>query len=115
MRGYHSVKDKAEGHEKGLLPTSYYYVTLPNKFATHKYAKLHGAFFNREFPTVRCFAVIACCLEGGVSHTATFFGSRAGGILTKALETYQTFYSNNTDSIDCSIYIEEHEHFEFHR
>lgn len=58
MRGYHSVKDKAEGHEDGVLPTSYYYATLPNKFAMHKYAKLHGAFFNREFPTVCCCSVI---------------------------------------------------------
>ena len=51
MRGYHSVKDKAPGHEKGLLPTSYYYATLPNKYAMHNYTRLSGAYFNREFPT----------------------------------------------------------------
>jgi len=51
IRGYHSVKDKSLGHDKGLLPNSFYYATLPNKFAMHKYARLHGAFFNREFPT----------------------------------------------------------------
>jgi hypothetical protein len=51
MRGYHSVKDRAPGHEKGLLPTSYYYVTLNNKYVMHNYTRLYGAMFNREFPT----------------------------------------------------------------
>jgi hypothetical protein len=32
-----------------LLPD--FYATLPNKYAMHKYARLYGAFFSREFPT----------------------------------------------------------------
>jgi len=50
MRGYHSVNDQAAGYENGVLPTSYYYVPTENVKAMHKYARLHGAFFNREFP-----------------------------------------------------------------
>lgn len=48
MRGYVADRDKLPGYEKGILPTSYYYATIGNKFAMHKYAPLHGAFFNRE-------------------------------------------------------------------
>ena len=51
MRGYHSVRDKLPGHEDGLLPNSYYYVPKGQQLVMHKYAPLHGAFFNREFPT----------------------------------------------------------------
>jgi len=51
IRGYHSVKDKAPGHEHGVLPTSYYYVTKDREYEMHKYAPLRGGFFNREFPT----------------------------------------------------------------
>jgi len=51
MRGYHSLKDKAPGHEKGLLPTTYYYTPVENKYDMHKFAPLFGAMYNREFPT----------------------------------------------------------------
>jgi hypothetical protein len=51
MRGYHSAKDKLPGFQKGLLPTSYYYVPTDRQVEMHKYAALHGAFYNREFPT----------------------------------------------------------------
>jgi hypothetical protein len=51
MRGYYSTRDKLSGYEKGELPTSYYYVPMAHKLEMHKYAALHGAFFNREFPT----------------------------------------------------------------
>jgi hypothetical protein len=50
MRAYHATKDKAPGHDTGVLPTSYYYVPRENRDIMHKYAILHGAFFNREFP-----------------------------------------------------------------
>ncbi|GKY94306.1 hypothetical protein MPSEU_000396400 [Mayamaea pseudoterrestris] len=50
MRAYHAIKDKSPGHEKGVLPTSYYYVLQKSRDAMHKYSVLHGAFFNREFP-----------------------------------------------------------------
>lgn len=45
------MNDQAPGYENGALPTSYYYVPIDNRNAMHKYAKLHGPFFNREFPT----------------------------------------------------------------
>jgi hypothetical protein len=48
---YHSTKKNLEGNLEGILPTSYYYVTLKNKYAMHQYEPLSGAFFNREFPT----------------------------------------------------------------
>jgi GDP-fucose protein O-fucosyltransferase len=51
VRGYHSSKDKLAGYEKGLLPTSYYYVTKDKLKVMHQYTPLNGAFFNREFPT----------------------------------------------------------------
>lgn len=51
IRGYHSVKQKLPGYEDGILPTTYYYATIQNKFAMHKYYPLRGGFFNREFPT----------------------------------------------------------------
>jgi len=51
MRGYHSVNHKESGYEKGLLPNSYYYVPMENQKSMQQYARLHGAFFNREFPT----------------------------------------------------------------
>ena len=50
MRAYHASKQKLPGHEKGVLPESYYYVPKEARDAMHKYAVLHGAFFNREFP-----------------------------------------------------------------
>lgn len=51
MRGYHSVNHREPGFEDGQLPTTYYYVPTDNLNAMHEYAALHGAFFNREFPT----------------------------------------------------------------
>jgi GDP-fucose protein O-fucosyltransferase len=51
VRGYHSSKDMLAGHEKGLLPTTYYYVTKDKLKVMHEYTPLSGAFFNREFPT----------------------------------------------------------------
>ncbi|CAB9525784.1 GDP-fucose protein O-fucosyltransferase [Seminavis robusta] len=51
IRGYRSVKDKLPGYQDGTLPTSYYYAVPKKKFEMHEYAPLHGAFFNREFPT----------------------------------------------------------------
>jgi len=51
IRGYHSLKDKAEGYEHGELPTTYYYVTKQRQKEMHKYAPLRGGFFSREFPT----------------------------------------------------------------
>lgn len=51
MRGYYSTRDKLPGYEKGVLPTSYYYVPVNHRGQMHQYAALHGAFFNREFPT----------------------------------------------------------------
>jgi hypothetical protein len=50
MRAYHATNGKLEGYEKGLLPTSYYYVPLQAQSEMHRYAVVHGAFFNREFP-----------------------------------------------------------------
>ena len=51
MRGYRSVRDKLPGYKDGSLPTSYYYAVVKKKLEMHEYAPLHGAFFNREFPT----------------------------------------------------------------
>ena len=51
MRGYHSVNHREAGYEDGRLPTTYYYVPLDNLSIMHQYSALHGAFFNREFPT----------------------------------------------------------------
>lgn len=51
IRGYHSVKDKLPGYEKGALPTSFYYAPITNKFALQKYVPMHHNFFPREFPT----------------------------------------------------------------
>ena len=50
MRAYHAIKNKSPGYEKGVLPTSYYYVPRESRDAMQKYSVLHGAFFNREFP-----------------------------------------------------------------
>lgn len=50
MRGYHSMNHRLPGYEKGILPDSYYYVPKENAKTMHQYARLHGAFFNREFP-----------------------------------------------------------------
>lgn len=50
MRAYHASKDKTVGYEKGVLPNSFYYVPMEARDAMHRYAVLHGAFFNREFP-----------------------------------------------------------------
>jgi hypothetical protein len=36
---------------EGVLPTTYYYANLKNKYAMQEYEPLLGAFFNREFPT----------------------------------------------------------------
>uniref|UniRef100_A0A7S4ACZ5 O-fucosyltransferase family protein n=1 Tax=Pseudo-nitzschia australis TaxID=44445 RepID=A0A7S4ACZ5_9STRA len=51
IRGYHSIKDKAEGYEHGTLPTTYYYTPKNLQLEMHKYSPIGGAFFNREFPT----------------------------------------------------------------
>ena len=51
IRGYHSVKDKQAGYERGELPTTYYYATKEKKFEMHKYAPLKPGYFNRENPT----------------------------------------------------------------
>ena len=51
MRGYHSVNHREPGYEDGVLPTTYYYVPRDSRDALHHYTALHGAFFNREFPT----------------------------------------------------------------
>lgn len=51
IRGYRSVKDKLDGYDKGILPTTYYYATKPKKFEMHTYTPLMPAFFNREYPT----------------------------------------------------------------
>ena len=51
MRGYHSAKDKLPGHEKGVLPNTFYYVPAPALERMNRFAPLQGAFFNREFPT----------------------------------------------------------------
>ena len=50
LRGYHSTKDKAEGYEQGILPTTYYYTPKKNQLEMHHYSHIQGAFFNREFP-----------------------------------------------------------------
>eukprot|EP00536_Pseudo-nitzschia_multiseries_P003175 jgi/Psemu1/236458/estExt_Genewise1.C_470075 len=51
LRGYHSIKDKSEGWEQGILPTSYYYTPKNRQLMMHEYSPLGGAFFSREFPT----------------------------------------------------------------
>lgn len=51
MRGYHSVKYRLQGYEKGVLPDTFYYVPKPALNRTHRFAPVQGAFFNREFPT----------------------------------------------------------------
>jgi len=51
MRGYHSIKNKAPGYERGELPTSYYYVTKDRYKEMHKYASLRPGYFIREYPT----------------------------------------------------------------
>lgn len=51
IRGYHSVKDRAPGYDRGELPSSYYYATLERKFEMHKYTPLRGSFYSREYPT----------------------------------------------------------------
>ena len=50
LRGYHSQNHRDPGYEDGLLPTSYYYATLKQKYTMHTYSVLKDAFFNREFP-----------------------------------------------------------------
>jgi hypothetical protein len=50
MRAYHAIKQQLPGYEQGVLPTSYYYVPVDARDIMHKYAVVHGAFFNREFP-----------------------------------------------------------------
>jgi hypothetical protein len=50
LRGYHSIKDKAPGYEKGTLPTTYYYTPMAKQEEMGKFAPIDGAFFNREFP-----------------------------------------------------------------
>mmetsp|Transcript_20688 Transcript_20688/g.57448 ORF Transcript_20688/g.57448 Transcript_20688/m.57448 type:complete len:678 (-) Transcript_20688:278-2311(-) len=51
LRGYHSIKDKSEGYEQGILPTTYYYTPKNLQTEMHTYSPIRGAFFNREFPT----------------------------------------------------------------
>jgi hypothetical protein len=51
MRGYHASNHKEDGYEDGRLPNSFYYVPLQHKKTMDTYAAIHGAFFNREFPT----------------------------------------------------------------
>jgi hypothetical protein len=51
LRGYHSTKQKWIGHEQGILNNSFYYVPMEKQYAMTKFAPVHGATFNREFPT----------------------------------------------------------------
>ena len=48
---YHSTKRNLPGNLEGVLPNSYYYANIHNKYAMHVYEPMMGAFFNREFPT----------------------------------------------------------------
>jgi hypothetical protein len=51
IRGYHSVKNKEPGYEKGELPTTFYYATKDKKLEMLTYTPVRRGFFNREFPT----------------------------------------------------------------
>ena len=49
MRGYHAMKDKSIGYEKGEIQ-SYYFIPKNKRNAMRKYFPLSGALFAREFP-----------------------------------------------------------------
>jgi hypothetical protein len=51
IRGYHSVRDRLPGSDRGELPTTYYYATPERKLEMHRYTPLRPGFFNREYPT----------------------------------------------------------------
>jgi hypothetical protein len=50
MRGYHATKEFLPGYEMGVME-SYYFVPPLQKDAMKHYMPIHGAHFNREFPT----------------------------------------------------------------
>jgi hypothetical protein len=52
IRGYHSVKDKAPGHEDGTLPTTFYYAMEDSKMHMTEFYPVKKQFYAREFPTV---------------------------------------------------------------
>jgi hypothetical protein len=49
VRGYHSQKDKAEGHDLGVI-NSYFDIPLNRKYEMREYRPLRPAFWAREFP-----------------------------------------------------------------
>jgi hypothetical protein len=51
IRGYHSVKNKAPGHEDGTLPSTYYYALEDRKLHMHEFYPVKKSFYAREFPT----------------------------------------------------------------
>lgn len=51
LRGYHSVKDQAEGYELGILKDTYYYAVADHKTKMKEYWPVKPPFYPREFPT----------------------------------------------------------------
>lgn len=51
MRGYHSVNDKSQGYESGLLFNTYYYTGNREKNLYQHYGPLIPPYYSREFPT----------------------------------------------------------------
>lgn len=50
LRGYHSQLNEAEGHEMGLLPTTFYYALKEHKTLMQEYWPIKKLFYAREFP-----------------------------------------------------------------
>ncbi|KAL3785875.1 hypothetical protein HJC23_008763 [Cyclotella cryptica] len=50
MRGYHSVRDKSQGYESGLLFNTYYYTGSKEKNLYQHYGPLMSPYYSREFP-----------------------------------------------------------------